>query len=630
MNLNEDTMRPESLALWPYFLLLIAAVLAWGAYLHFSLKPDVIVTQSGTPFAKLAYYFVPPLIALLALYTAHSVYRGNQQQAWDGQQAAKQAEIEKQKQAAMSAEEKERQRQQFTLEVVGSGIAIESLRQMKIWEVIEKAPPHTDAYVVPEKQYGSDEVYSEANGKRSEDVLQYGAFWFAEKWPIPTMDSSPRSEVAIKQTMASLEQFEKENPNLLTIPTQPDTSRWKSHPYSVEAFMKEALHPAAFSSSILAWHKFTGVDFEPSGVSDRLLQDIFNFFDDNNESPALYLNSEDDEIMRDRRLRHPKNLPFVLPQYQAFTHTRAMRSAAYVGLMFARRDRIEWLKPYATVPGDPPGALASLEKWDNDTGPNEGFTVGEDYVNSGAIPAWPAWARGLSEGNNSLIPFWDKATAPKTPFKPTQWLPKPWRRGQIVMFETLPVMGRVHRPQTVDYRDPKAQIYPQFRRPASTPAPKLVSGKERERLFALAWVAALKTLPEGKQPARLFHNLGPSPMKAAPNNQPLPSDPKWFVPLHLALVSSKSDITADEMYNLPKMLGELGAATPFVSISVALMAAYKLDQPMAVVNFHPEGATILMITPPTQEERKQKHPGKNAIDPFTWTPFGDTPEAQQK
>src|SRR4030066_205490 len=99
-------MPPESISLWPYFLLLIGAVIAWGAYLHFSLKPDVIVTQSGTLFAKLAYYFVPPLIALLALYTAHSVYRGNQQQAWDSQQAAKQAEIEKQKQAALTADEK--------------------------------------------------------------------------------------------------------------------------------------------------------------------------------------------------------------------------------------------------------------------------------------------------------------------------------------------------------------------------------------------------------------------------------------------------------------------------------------------------------------------------------------------
>ena len=124
MNLNEDSMRPESIALWPYFLLLIAAVIAWGAYLHFSLKPDVIVTQSGTLLAKLAYYFVPPLIALITLYTAHSVYRGNQQQAWDGQQAAKQVEIDKQKQAALTADEEEKQRQQFTLEGGGSGIAI--------------------------------------------------------------------------------------------------------------------------------------------------------------------------------------------------------------------------------------------------------------------------------------------------------------------------------------------------------------------------------------------------------------------------------------------------------------------------------------------------------------------------
>ena len=584
-------MRPESVALWPYFLLLIASVIAWGAYLHFSLKPDVIVTQSGTLLAKLAYYFVPPLIALITLYTAHSVYRGNQQQAWDGQQAAKQAEIEKQKQAVLTAEEQEKQRQQFTLEVVGSGIAIESLRQMKIWELIEKAPPHTDAYVVPEKRYGNNIAYTDANSKRGEDVLQYGAFWFTEKWPIPTMAAIPESERSLKETLA------------------------------------EGKHPASSSGGILAWHEFIGVDFESSDISDRVLPDIFKFFDENRDAPALYMKSRDGEHIRDRNLRTYEQ--FLVPNV-AFTHTSAMRTAAYVGLMFARRDRIEWLKPYATVPGDPPGEMSDSEKWNNDTGPNEGFSRGEYYVRDGGLSAWPAWTKGLSEGNSSLIPFWDKAATPKTPFKPTKWLPKPWRRGQIVMFETLPIMGRVHRPQTVDYRDPKDQTYPQFQRPATRPAPKLVSGKERERLFAIAWAAALKTLPEDKQPARLFHNLGPSPMKAAPNNQPLPSDPKWFAPLHIALNTTHTDIVAEEMYNLPKMLGELGAATPFVSISVALMAAYRLDQPMAVVNFHPEGATILMITPPTKAEREQKHPGRDAVDPFTWRPFGDTPEAQQK
>ena len=313
-------MRPESVALWPYFLLLIASVIAWGAYLHFSLKPDVIVTQSGTLLAKLAYYFVPPLIALITLYTAHSVYRGNQQQAWDGQQAAKQAEIDNQKQAALTAEEKEKQRQQFTLEVVGSGIAIESLRQMKIWELIEKAPPHTDAYVVPEKRYGNNIAYSDASTKRSEDVRQYGAFWFTEKWPIPTMKAEPISGISIKEMLA------------------------------------EGRHPASSSGGILAWHRFAGVDFEPSGVSDRMLPDIFKFFDDNSDAPALYISSFDSEDDRDRRLRTHEQ--FIVPNV-AFTHTSAMRTDARVGLMFARRDRIEWLKPYATVPGDPPGVYAN-------------------------------------------------------------------------------------------------------------------------------------------------------------------------------------------------------------------------------------------------------------------------------
>lgn len=51
---------------------------------------------------------------------------------------------------------------------------------------------------------------------------------------------------------------------------------------------------------------------------------------------------------------------------------------------------------------------------------------------------------------------------------------------------------------------------------------------------------------------------------------------------------------------------------------------------MAVINFHPEGATILMITPPTQAQGQKKYPAGDALDPFTWRPFGDTPQALQK
>ena len=56
----------------------------------------------------------------------------------------------------------------------------------------------------------------------------------------------------------------------------------------------------------------------------------------------------------------------------------------------------------------------------------------------------------------------------------------------------------------------------------------------------------------------------------------------------------------NEGYNLPAMLGEMGAATP--------MASFDEGRPSAVVLFDKNGATITMVRPPSAEQRAQRHP----------------------
>ena len=176
----------------------------------------------------------------------------------------------------------------------------------------------------------------------------------------------------------------------------------------------------------------------------------------------------------------------------------------------------------------------------------------------------------------ALLPFWNKPQA--KPFVPTKWIPKPWRTGQLRQIDALPVLGYLHRPVRVSYLLPNGQ-----------PMRRI----EREAAFLAGWKSALSTLPDGIKPELLFHNLGPSPMQAAPNNPKPAYEPEWGVPMHLAFtqLGPAFDIM-NEGYNLPAMLGEMGAATP--------MASFDEGRPSAVVLFDKNGATITMVRPPAQ------------------------------
>ncbi|OFZ69667.1 MAG: hypothetical protein A2Z01_08705 [Betaproteobacteria bacterium RBG_16_58_11] len=193
-----------------------------------------------------------------------------------------------------------------------------------------------------------------------------------------------------------------------------------------------------------------------------------------------------------------------------------------------------------------------------------------------------------------MLPFWDKPQA--KPFVPTQWIPKPWRTGQLHQIDALPVLGYIHRPIRVSYVLPDG---------------KPMRRIEREAAFLAGWKSALATLPDGVAPELLFHNLGPSPMQASPHNPKPDYDAAWFAPLHIALNGTETNFQEDEMFNLPRMLGEMGAATPMASIAIAVMASFDEAKPSAVVLFDKDGATITMVRQPSEAQRAQRHPAGN-------------------
>jgi hypothetical protein len=198
-------------------------------------------------------------------------------------------------------------------------------------------------------------------------------------------------------------------------------------------------------------------------------------------------------------------------------------------------------------------------------------------------------------------------------FHPTEFLPKPWDKWQLIQFDRLPVLGRIHRPKTISYL-----------RPDGTP----MKPGERQAAFATGWKAALGTLPEDKQPARVLYDHGPANQGAS------------LVPLDLALhhVGPELDLNKD-CINLNRCLGDLGSDASFVNVSVGVYASHRKNDITACVSLRQKDtAMILMVSPPTAEERKVPHPGgKDPLNikstfygnPYWWLPAAEHPKGMR-
>ena len=496
-------------------------------------KPAVLSSAGSTSMARWGGMLLPPLLIAGAVFTA--LWRQEQQKvAAHTVTAVSSAPHATSNGLAPDANE--------PLEVVGVGLTVESLRQMKVLEVIEAAPD--DRYVVPEKEMSSS-LSSEIDDKRWDDAVKGALDNFTEKWPIPTMSAmmSNESHVGERNVFGKIGEPGDDG---LRIPG--------------------------------VWHAQKNVGYVHKDQFEKLLPAAFDFFDKNADVPGLFVTSIDSDEVRDTYWRDREKMQ-PLVSGEPYMHTGKHRSATFVGLTFARRSRVDWLRPYAV-----PATLDESGKYNYWQGPNEYFTSGEYYEKEGTIPAETPGEQAW------LKKFRTRYTARAEPFKPTPWLPKPWKRGMLYMYDALATIGRLYRPVEVSYLNPDG-----------TP----MREAERNAAFLVGWQKALAALPKGTLPTRLFHNQGPSPMEPAPNNTPNHYDPTWIVPLELAIHDAGPDIPKGQRYNLPKRLGEMGVSTAYSSVAVALMASWKHMEPSAVVQFRPQGAMIIMVMPPTKAERAE-------------------------
>ena len=276
---------------------------------------------------------------------------------------------------------------------------------------------------------------------------------------------------------------------------------------------------------------------------DRVLAKVFELFDKNPEMPALALFVKDGLASR-----------YTLSSSDESRRTDPPKGARKPGemtesmvcLVFARRDRVEILRSTATDEKIPDG-LSSYE----------------------------VWAADKATAHDSMRPFWEKKD--HTTFKPNAWVRRPWCKEQLAQFDMLKLLGRVHRPQIVSYLHDGKPLPP--------------SGQQKA--FNEAWKAALDSLPQGQVPKRVIFDHGKS------------SEGRRMVPLVQAMheLGPDVDLPGKNGVDLTARVGDTGASSAFVALALGITASRKDGGPTACVNLRRnDGASIIMITPPTPED----------------------------
>jgi hypothetical protein len=299
------------------------------------------------------------------------------------------------------------------------------------------------------------------------------------------------------------------------------------------------------------------------------------------------------------------------------------RPDATAVFVLARRERVEPLRPYVWDDPDNDYLQENLRRMYfqlQEDVPNPEKLAHPEEFNYGRQPTVAEWLQAAAvfakrpvydkkDGSRLLDAFKRWANHPPKDWKPTPWFPVPWNREQMKAFDNLPSLGFIHRPVFVKFEDEHGQ--PVTRRDA------------RQKLLEAGWHQALQTLPEAeraKGPARI--------VAAFDNNVDHLVAMEGLLHNYAAQGGPEIDSGKTAQFiNTDRRLGNTGAATFFVQMALGVMGSYIEGGPSAAVNLRdPAGASIVFISPPTEERRKAqhddvfKHQVKPAIDPDNYKP----------
>ncbi|MCC7683170.1 DUF2875 family protein [Janthinobacterium sp. FW305-128] len=470
----------------------------------------------------------------------------------------------------------EQDKREYVLEVIGLGVTLDKYRQGKLWEALQQGNAYASIREQDKEKYTWDAMQRAGiAGGRGGDTLENGARDIPMYFGVPVFNAEPPIF----------------NSRMLDSPDSPAIGL-----------------AGGAASSGLHWHLFASGPRRLSEHPDRILEDVFAFFDANPDVPYIVLNSEDSMPTRD--LYSPDNSP-PLTRDGRYIPEMPDASALFV---LARRERINAVRKFAYDDAPPEDSVDDLNTYgvarrlylaydelmravphpDKKEDPNA-FTQRQPSI-AEWLPVAAQFARRpdiRGTGSFSMLDrLQHKTYHPPKEWQPTPWFPLPFNKEQLAQLDRLPTFGFLHRPTFIRLTDEHGK--------------PLTRRDQRERALQAGWQQALHSLPETDRPA------APARLIAATGG-----NQAQLLALHKTLLKHAEDGGTEldsgnvaQWIDTDRRLGNTGAATLFVQMAIAVMGSYRDGGVSAVVNLrNPDEATIVLVSPPSDEKRRtQKHP----------------------
>ena len=467
--------------------------------------------------------------------------------------------------------------QQYVLEIIGMGVSFEKYRQGALWEALSGGGSYTSIRDFDPKHYpwnGQDKMW-EADSNEN-DSAENAILDTPRYWGIPTFNAEPR--------------------------------------YSNESDLdRPDLPQEGIAASEVLMRIPVLVDRELSDRPDRIVARIFDFFDKNPSVPYILLGSADSTTLR---TRHQSGKDWGSLKDGWYVPKDPSASVAFV---LARRERVDALRPFVFEDLDE-GDLKIDNKvlnreavarrvWLNylalkkkvPSPPPSRYDIGSHIDR---VPTGSEWLSDLeifsrqfsvqksSESHLSIAELFRGGRRPRISpqWKPIPWFPVPWNSEQLEQFDALPTLGFLHRPVFVRFADSDGQ--------------PLKQTDERQAALQAGWQSALETLPDSQRRA------GPSRVIVATGGNSSQLIEFHRLLHHLAENGGRKfdPDKPTELINTDHRLGNTGAATFFMQAAIGVLGSYRDGGVSAAVNLRdPSEASIVFISPPSEEKRKSQH-----------------------
>jgi len=378
----------------------------------------------------------------------------------------------------------ENDQRMLTLDVIGVGLSVEMFRQGDVWQAMKEADTFSaNALPAIDSPRWRHADGPGVLGKRRADTLELALKSMVEAWPIPSATViSTTANDWLKSVYSDAELREKDLGRL---------NRMR---------MPAGLH----------WSQIKQLDVIYSDTPEDVIEAIFRTFERHPDMPALLVYA----LGPDGKYDAPR--------------TASTPLASYAAMVVARRERVEWLRPWA------PYTEVNVDEW------------------------WPQ--------------FNGWQAAPPKPFKPTPFFPTPWTRGHFKQWDELPTLAKLHRPVVTRLTDEQGTP---LKRRAQHEA--LVEGWKQAAGETYIDSVFLDTGKAGTGIATL------SPVLRELKGSPDLLDPK-------------------EGIDLFARLGETGAASPFVQLVLATMAAAESKRASMVVPMRRSDQVTMIQVSPSDDE----------------------------